>query len=65
MLAAPEGFCASLAETALPPVTHYRAECDATRHVMIPPGDILLAECENRFRLTVFADGRAVFTGSA
>ena len=65
MLADPEGFCASLAETVLPPVTHYRAECDATRHVMIPPGDILLAECENRFRLTVFADGRAVFTGSS
>jgi len=63
LLADPEGFCAAAAGSVIPPLTHYRVRFDAKRHVMIPPGDVLLVESPRKFRLSIFEAGRVVFTG--
>ena len=65
MLHEPEAFCAAAAERLLPPVTHYRINSDARRHVMIPPGDILLIEGEHRFRMAIFNGREAVFVSNS
>ncbi|MDR0931473.1 MAG: glycogen debranching enzyme N-terminal domain-containing protein [Victivallales bacterium] len=60
MLQNPEVFCAAATGMDLPPVTHYRIESDTTRHVMIPPGDILLVASLQKFRLAIFEDKQAI-----
>lgn len=65
MLQDPESFCAAAAGVALPPVTRYRIRCDARRHVMIPPGDVLLVEGEHRFRMAIFNGKQAVVVSNS
>lgn len=63
MLENPAEFCRRAAELPLPPVTRWRAERDPRRRVMVPPGDLLLIECERRFRFRIVEARETVASG--
>ncbi len=53
MLANPENFIATVTGVDPAPLTRYRIESDSHRRVMLPPGNVLLVEGRNRFRVEI------------
>ena len=65
MLADPEGFVAAATGMEPPPLTHWREAFDPRRRVMLPPGDVLLAESCGRFRLEIRFENRTIAFGAS
>lgn len=65
MLADPEKFAATATGMEPPPLTHWREAFDPRRRVMLPPGDILLAESSGRFRLEIHFENRTIAFGTS
>ena len=53
----PVSFIATVFGTVLPPVTHWRADHDERRQVMVPPGHFLLVEAKHPFTVRLSEAG--------